>query len=120
MNVRRILIALPIGVALAALSELFALPWEAAAVVSGVVAGAICVSLLDASLTSFTVAIAVYVFPLLLRVSSVQGAKLLDIVSSASGFSSVALLGLAAIVFVAVSVLTSLAVESAVSLIIKR
>ena len=120
MKVRRILIALPIGGILVALSELFALPWEVSAVVAGVVAGVICLSLLDASLASFIVAVAVYVLPILVRASSTQGAKLLDIVSSASGFSTATLLGLAAIAFILVSVLTSLAVESAVSLVSRR
>ena len=120
MNVRRILVAFLIGVALATLSESSALPWEVAAVISGVVAGAICVSLPDASVTSLAVAIVVYVLPLLLRISSAQGAKLLAFVSSASGLPTAALLGLAAVAFVAVSVLTSIAVASAVSLVLSR
>ena len=117
MKIRRILIAFLIGAGLAALSEFFALPWQVAAVISGVVAGAICASLLDASLTALAVAMVVYDFPLLLRTTYAQGTKLLDIVSSASGLPSGALLGMAAIAFVAISVLTSLAVESALNIV---
>jgi len=115
MKVHRILIALLIGVALSAFSEFLALPWEVTAVVSGAVAGAVCLSLLDAAMASLIVSVVVYVTPLLLRTSSSQGTELLAIVSSVAGFSSVVLIGLASVMFVIVAVLSSLAVNSAVS-----
>ncbi len=114
MKWRRILIALVAAAALAALSEYLALPWEVAAVGSGVVAGVVCLSLLDAAAAAFIASLIVYVAPLLLRASSGQGVALLNIVAAASGFSSVVLIGLASVVFVLVSILSSLAVNSAI------
>ncbi len=120
MKWRRVVAALVAGAALAALSEYLALPWEVAAVGSGVVAGAVCLSLLDAVAAAFIASLMVYVAPLLVRAWSGQGAALLDIVADASGFSSVVLVVLASVVFILVSVLSSLAVNSALGLGRKR